>query len=328
MGEKLDLEYPIDAVITWVDGNDQLHKQKMRSYLKGGALSNKNFRTRFDQVGEVKFVVDSILKFASYIRTIFIVTDNQIPNFLTAANKEGKYEKVKIIDHKVIFKGFESHVPTFNSLSIETMLVQIPKLSEHFIYFNDDVFLIKKTKPSDFFIKGSPVIRGEWRKYDNEIWYKLIYNKILKLIRKKDKKKTYSFKKGMQNIAFKLGFNKYFKFDHTPHAIRKSTLDNYYTENPKMRELNIKYRFRHPKQYIPQSLAYHIEILNKTCILKCDYQLVYFGSYKKPLLWYKFIIELSNQNRNKLFLCLQSLDQCPPNKLKYFTNWFSNTLKV
>jgi len=44
--------------------------------------------------------------------------------------------------------------PHFNSISIETLVYQIPDLAEHFIYFNDDFFLIKETKQSDFLIKS------------------------------------------------------------------------------------------------------------------------------------------------------------------------------
>lgn len=321
----MNLEHTIDAVITWVDGEDELHKLKKSPYLKDLKILNyKKLGTRFNQVGEIKFVVDSILKFAPYIRTIFIVTDNQTPNFLKETNAKEDYPNVQIVDHTIIFKGYEKYLPTFNSLSIETMLTKIPDLAEHFIYFNDDIFLIRESKPTDFFRNGIPVLRGKWTHYDYKIWYKIIYRKILIFIGKKDKFKSWGFKKGQQNIAQKLGFKKYFRFHHAPYSMRKSTLNNYFIENQEIKELNIKYRFRKPKQYIAQSLANHLEIKNNTCVLTNDYQLVYFGSYKKPFLWYKFVLGLTKKHENKLFLCLQSLDQCPPNKLKYLINWLSN----
>ena len=93
-----------------------------------------------------------------------------------------------------------------------------------------------------------------------------------------------------------------------------------------MIDLNIKHRFRHPEQFTFQGLANHIEINNKTCVIKYNYQLEYFGSYKKPFLWYKFVLWLSNKNSSKLFLCLQSLDQCSPNKLNYFKKWFAKVI--
>ena len=74
---------PIDAVILWVDGSDEKHQSKMSLYLEDkSTIQSKKFRTRFDQVNEIKFTIDSLLKFAPYLRTIFIITDSQTPDFL------------------------------------------------------------------------------------------------------------------------------------------------------------------------------------------------------------------------------------------------------
>ena len=37
---------------------------------------------RYDQVNEIEFSVKSILKYAKFIRNIYIITDNQKPEFL------------------------------------------------------------------------------------------------------------------------------------------------------------------------------------------------------------------------------------------------------
>ena len=64
--------FPVDAVIAWVDGGDENHQKKIFPYLRDKKIiSNKNFRTRFDQVEEIKYTVDSILKFAKFIRKPF-----------------------------------------------------------------------------------------------------------------------------------------------------------------------------------------------------------------------------------------------------------------
>ena len=65
---------------------------------------------------------------------------------------EKKYPTVSIVDHKDLFEEYSEYLPTFNSLSIETMLYRIPGLAEQFIYFNDDFFLANNTKLEDFFI--------------------------------------------------------------------------------------------------------------------------------------------------------------------------------
>ena len=305
-------QYPIDAVILWVDGNDEMHKAKMLPYLEDKSrVNSEKFRTRYDQVNEIKYTIESILKFAPYIRNIFVVTDEQVPDFLKDTNDS--YKKVAIVDHSVIFKGYEDYLPTFNCRPIETCIYRIPELAEHFIYFNDDFFLINETKPSDFFKNGLPVLRGKWLKFDKDIFYK------------KFKKPKVGHKKIQQKAAQLLGFNKYYNFKHTPHPLRKSTFKEYFESNNNVFIDNIKYRFRDNSQFTPQGLANHIEIKNKTCFFKSDLQLMYFRSYKKPLYWYKF--KLNIKGKKKLFLGLQSLDRSPEHILDYILGWLDNRMK-
>ena len=308
-----DKEAPIDAVILWVDGNDEKHKEKILPYIKDKEkIHSEEFRTRFDQVNEIKFTIDSILKFAPYIRNIYIVTDNQTPSFLVKRSTRYPYKKVSIIDHSIIFKGYEEYLPIFNCRPLETCLYRIPNLAEHFIYFNDDFFLINETKPTDFFKNGLPILRGKWLKFDEDIFYKKL------------KKLKVGHKTAQQRAARLVGFNNYYNFKHTPHPLRKSTFENYFKTNEKILIENIRHKFRYKTQFTPQGLANHIELKNKTCVLKDDLQLMYFRSYKKPLSWYKF--KLNKQANGKLFLGLQSLDLCPPTILTYILQWLEKRM--
>ena len=313
----------VDAVITWVDGNDPKHREKMSQYIEDkNSLSNKSIRMRYDQVDEIEFSVKSILKYAKFIRNIYIVTDNQTPSFLKdIETAKQKYPNVFIIDHSIIFREYKHYLPTFNCLPIESLLYKIPNLAEHFLYLNDDFFLLRETNVSDFFIYNKPVIRGFWTNFYEDIWYKKVQKIVYKFINQESKENIYGFKKGQQNIAKILGFKKYVRLDHTVAPLRKSTYDNYYIKNPEILDLNIKHRFRHPEQYTNQSLANHLEIKNNTFVLQNDYQLVYFQNYKKPLFWIKYKLRNAMKNNNKLFLCMQSLDQCPEEKLMYIKKW-------
>jgi len=302
---------PIDAVILWVDGNDPLHKEKMLPFVKEGIdTTKKSFRTRFDQVDEIEFTIKSLIKHASYLRNIFVVTDNQTPRFLKETNTQYDYKQVKIIDHKTIFKGHEEVLPTFCSRTIETCIYRIPNLSEHFIYLNDDFFLINPTEPSDFFKNGFPVLRGKWLRFDENIYYKKI------------KKQRLGHKTAQQRAAKLAGHNKYYNFKHTPHPIRKSTLKKFFDQNSDVFSENIKFRFRDNNyQFLTQGLANHLEIRNKTCYLESDLRLIYFRSYKKSLKWLEN--KFTGIPSNKLFLGLQSLDRCPPDKLRFLLNWLT-----
>ena len=153
--------YPIDAVVTWVDGNDPEHRRKRLSFEKGGELSLDDVAgdIRYVSIGEINYCVASILRYAPFVRNIYIVTDNQDPHLENLVEQyfPGQYSRIHIVDHKVIYRGYEHFLPVFNSLSIETMMWRIPDLSEHFIYFNDDFMLVRPTGPEDFFV-GDKVV--------------------------------------------------------------------------------------------------------------------------------------------------------------------------
>ena len=321
---KIENNITIDAVITWVDGEDESHQKKINKYIKDKQKVNSiGFKTRYNQVNEIEFSVKSILKYAKFVRNIFIVTDNQVPDFLKDKDKAKRdFPNVFIIDHKIIFEGYQQYLPTFNCLPIESLLYKIPGLSEHFLYLNDDFFLFREAKITDFFIETKPVIRGVWTSFYEDIWYKKIERKLHKILGKEEKKNIYGFKKGQQTIAKLLGFKKYVRLDHTIAPLKKSTYEKFYNEFPELLERNIKHRFRHPEQYTNQSLANHLEIKNNTFVLKNDYQLVYFQNYKKPLFWIKYRLKKAIEN-NKLFLCMQSLDQCTEEKLAYIKKWLT-----
>lgn len=307
--KDFDQEHSIDAVVLWVDGNDKRHREKMLPYLDKVELTqSKKFRTRFDQVDEIEFTINSLLKFAPYLRKIFIITDNQIPAFLEKEKGSNKYEKISVIDHQVIFSGYEEFLPTFNSRSIETMMFRIPGLAEHFIYLNDDFFLINPTEPEDFFRGGLPILRGKWLNFNKSLFSK--------------QPKETGHKAAQQKAARLVGFDKYYNFRHTPHPLRKSTFENFFKQNKDLFLENAKYRFRSDHQLLFQGVMNHLEIKNRTCIMKKDLQLLYFRSYKKPLWWYRY--KLNTKSKENLFLGLQSLDQAPPNTLNFILNWLEN----
>ena len=143
-------------------------KKKINNYSKNRIdFNDKKQSARFNNIGEINFAIKSIIKYASFVRNIFIVTDNQIPknyeNLKLLAKKNDI--KIKIIDHRVIFKGYEKYLPCFNSTSIISLIHKIPNLSEYYVLFNDDTFIKRQVKIEDFFNEKTPVLRGEWKKF-------------------------------------------------------------------------------------------------------------------------------------------------------------------
>tara|TARA_B100001094_G_C18129955_1_gene771670 strand:+ start:291 stop:572 length:282 start_codon:yes stop_codon:yes gene_type:complete len=66
-------------------------------------------------------------------------------------------EKITVIDHYDTFNN-KSYLPTTNSNSIETTIHNLPNLSEHFIYFNDDVLIGRPLFYTDFFTKDGKIV--------------------------------------------------------------------------------------------------------------------------------------------------------------------------
>ncbi|QRX91951.1 stealth conserved region 3 domain-containing protein [Streptomyces noursei] len=143
-----DIGFPIDAVYTWVDGNDPGWLARKNAVLTARGLAPAAAATdsaRFRNRDELRYSLRSLDMFAPWIRTIYIVTDRQVPPWLDLT-----HPRVRIVDHSEIF-GEDGALPTFNSHAIESQLHRIPGLSEHFLYFNDDVFLGRALQPHLFF---------------------------------------------------------------------------------------------------------------------------------------------------------------------------------
>lgn len=143
----ISTDFPIDVVYTWVNNKDPKWKHKMEEH-KDKNICYAAYATdeaRFSNHDELYFSVLSVTVNMPWVRHIYIVTDNQIPPWFN----EQSNDKISIVDHnKIIDKRY---LPTFNSHVIEANLHKIPNLSEHFIYFNDDVFVGRPLLPSHFF---------------------------------------------------------------------------------------------------------------------------------------------------------------------------------
>jgi hypothetical protein len=258
--------FDVDAVITWVDGNDPAHEAKRANALNSSndKISNKlstgHLKTRFLDNGELYYCVASLRKYAPWIRNIYVVTDNQVPDFLTPEIQK-KYH-IHIVDHKEIFKSYEWALPTFNSMSIETAIWRIPDLSERFIYLNDDFILCSPVDRNDFFQNGNVVLRGEWRSMISYSPLRIKLNNLFSRFVKKFLGITRSLNLLTQIRSAKLAnFKKrYFYSPHVPHPIQLKTIEDFYKHNSKIFEENIGYPFRSTDQHTIQYLANHLEI--------------------------------------------------------------------
>lgn len=144
----------VDLVYLWVDGGDpQWIKKKQQITHTPASHAEVYNAARFVNNEELKYSLRSAEKYVPWIRQIFIVTDNQTPDWLNIS-----HPKIRLVDHTHIMPP--EILPTFNSFVIEYYLYQIPDLAEHFLYANDDMFFNAPLSPDFFFDKdGYPKVR-------------------------------------------------------------------------------------------------------------------------------------------------------------------------
>lgn len=142
------MNYPIDFVVPWVDDTDVQWRKKKAEYT-GTEYQEENSDARYRDWDTLRYWFRGVEKFAPWVRYVFFITDEQKPEWLNV-----DHPKIKWVKHSDYIP--DAYLPTFSSHVIEWNLYRIPELSEHFVYFNDDVFLIRDTVPEDFFQKGLP----------------------------------------------------------------------------------------------------------------------------------------------------------------------------
>ena len=220
----------IDFVIPWVDGADPVWADSYRQYAH---LEDKRFNVsgeRFRDWGLLRFWFRAVAKYAPWVRTIHFVSCGQVPTWL---NKE--HPQLHLVKHEDYLPA--RFLPTFCANPIELSFHRIEGLSEHFVYFNDDMFLSAPVQPSDFFKNGLPretAIRSHLLPSEfghivlNDI---NLINKYLDFysLYRKNLRKWFNARYGLQGLKNFL-FIPYKDFtgmreSHLPYTLRKSTFE-------------------------------------------------------------------------------------------------------
>ena len=147
------IDFPIDVVYTWVDGADpDWQRRKARALAENPWVGDCSVQaandSRYASRDELRYSLRALHCFAPWVRRVFLVTDDQVPDWLDRA-----HPRLTVVSHREIF-GDTGRLPTFNSQAIESRLHRIPGLAEHFLYLNDDVILGRPVTPDLFFTPG------------------------------------------------------------------------------------------------------------------------------------------------------------------------------
>ena len=138
----------IDFVVPWVDGNDDKWIEERKKNKEGFDGGDDN-ECRFRDWGLLKYWFRSIERNAPWMRKVHFITYGHLPSFLNP-----NCPKLHIVKHKDYIP--HQYLPTFSANPIELNMHRIEDLSECFVYFNDDMFILDHTTPEFFFKNGKP----------------------------------------------------------------------------------------------------------------------------------------------------------------------------
>lgn len=137
----------IDFVMPWVDGNDPAWQEERRKYKQDSGTDAR--AARYRDMGILKYWFRAVEAYAPWVNRIHFITWGHLPEWLNT-----DHPKLHIVNHQDYIPA--EYLPTFNANPIELNMHRIEGLSEHFVYFNDDMLLNAPVEPDFFFHKGLP----------------------------------------------------------------------------------------------------------------------------------------------------------------------------
>ena len=255
MKEKMNEK--IDFVLPWVDPNDPTWQEKRIKHDEDFNKEDKDTITRFRDMNTLKYVLRSIEKYCPWYHKIYLITTGHYPEWLDVC-----HPNIQLITHKELYID-QTHLPIFNSSSIEMNLVNIKGLSENFIYLNDDMIIWNTLEINRFFKNGKAVdfFHHAWIPRNKifeilkgrDTWIHSLNNNIQLINNQKSKMNntqfyhhSYSLLQKISNFLQKNIYKKLFWINHWhhPQPYLKKTLENVYTSYKKEMLISSHNRFR------------------------------------------------------------------------------------
>ena len=140
-------ELKIDFVVTWLDSSDPEWQKSLTLYSPSSKVHEGN--AQFRSLDIFKYWFRAIERYAPWVHKVFLVTNGKFPDWI-----DKDCRKLELVKHADFIPA--EYLPTFNCRTIELHLHKIKGLSEHFVYFNDDMFLNAPVKPEYYFRNGLP----------------------------------------------------------------------------------------------------------------------------------------------------------------------------
>jgi hypothetical protein len=246
------MDKKIDFVITWVDDSDPKWRKEFEFYSAKEGRTINTAACRYRDWGTLRYWFRGVDKFAPWVNKIYFVTYGHLPKWLNTNNP-----KLVIVKHEDFVPA--DYLPSFNSKTMEFFFYKIKDLSDRFVYFNDDMFLIDGVSPDRFFKNGLPCDIGQMACMNHpkpNIFDSSVFLAVGLINSHFDKKtairdnlwKWYSPvypRISRENFRFRK-FSKFpgFKMNHLPQGYLKQTYDEVwkYCEEHLIRTCSDKYR--------------------------------------------------------------------------------------
>lgn len=249
----------IDFVITWVDMDDPVWKKEFARYSgKIDNTKNEVSEARFRDHGLLKYWFRGVEKFAPWVGKIHFVTCGQKPEWLNP-----DHPKLHAVNHQDFIP--QPFTPAFNSNLIEIYLHKIPGLAKHFVYFNDDVFIINHLPENRFFSEGLPNDIAAFRtNFGISQFGKMLKNNIRLINKHFDKKtimqrdyekwfdKSYGKRRRLSFLLKPYGKFITLRTPHNAQPFLKSTFEDVWEKCGKELTAMSTHRFRDEKDLTPE----------------------------------------------------------------------------
>lgn len=288
----------IDFVIPWVDGGDPAWQEEKKQYYRKTENREDVSDARYRDWGELKYWFRGVEQFAPWVNRIFFITNGQFPAWLNP-----NHEKLVWVKHGDYIP--KEYLPTFSSHPIELNFHRIEDLSEHFVYFNDDMFLTSPVSEDDYFRSGLPcglAIESPVTADTNDIFNHILLNNCALLNNNYTRK---DFHRNAGNKRFPLCDPKGlitnaamgilrreaffgFAYFHLPSPFLKSTLQEVWEDHEKELDEVCRHRFR------------SINDVNQYVFLERQYVTGKFEPYPVCRYGNAFHLNDSNSERNNI----------------------------
>lgn len=239
-----DITFPIDVVYTWVDGADPAWLARKAEASGEGPAPDLHAEAtdpaRFRSRDELRYSLRSLDDFAPWVRRIFLVTDRQVPSWLNTEDP-----RITVVDHRDIFPD-DGRLPVFNSNAIISRLHHIDGLSEHFLFFNDDVMLTRPVLPQQFFTASGIALLSHSKNRRPFIAPSVAHEPHLNL--------TANIRSLMIEAT---GRNVSRAIKHTPHPLLRSVLFELEEKFPDAYDRTTRSKFRHHDDVVADQLHHY-----------------------------------------------------------------------